>query len=200
MEGTQKEKMLTGLPYLASDPQLVAERFEARKLLHRLHQLSPEDAEAKKALFKSLLGKVGTDFHIETPFQCDYGYNIRLGDHFYANFNCTILDCAPVDIGSNVMLAPNVSIFTAGHPIHHEPRNQQWEYAISVRIGDNVWVGGGVIINPGVRIGANTVIGSGSVVTRDIPSDVIAAGNPCRVLKPIRPEDRLYYYKDLKFP
>lgn len=133
------------------------------------------------------------------PFHCDYGKNIEVGENFFANYNCIILDVAKVTIGKNVMFAPNVSIYTAGHPIHPDSRNSGYEYGIPVTIGDNVWIGGSVVINPGVTIGNNVVIGSGSVVTKDIPDNVIAVGNPCRVIREITEEDRKYYYKDRTF-
>lgn len=125
--------------------------------------------------------------------------NIEVGENFYANFNCVILDVGKVKIGTNVMFAPNVSIYTAGHPIHPESRNSGYEYGIGITIGDNVWVGGSVVINPGVHIGNNVVIGSGSVVTKDIPDNVIAVGNPCRIIREITEDDRKYYFKDREF-
>lgn len=137
--------------------------------------------------------------HIETPFRCDYGSNITVGNNFYANFNCTILDVGKVVIGENVMFAPNVSLYTAGHPIHPDSRNSGYEYGIAITIGNNVWIGGNVIVNPGVTIGNNVVIGAGSVVTKDIPDNVIAVGSPCRIVREITEEDRKYYYKDREF-
>ena len=136
-------------------------------------------------------------FYVEPPFRCDYGYNIEIGDHFYANFNLTILDCAKVSIGNNVFIGPNVSLFTAGHPIHAHLRDQNYEWAREINIGNSVWLGGNVVINPGVSIGNNVVIGSGSVVTRDIPDDVFASGNPCRVIRQLTDDDKNYYYKKL---
>lgn len=137
--------------------------------------------------------------HIETPFRCDYGSNITVGNNFYANFNCTILDVGKVVIGENVMFAPNVSLYTAGHPIHPDSRNSGYEYGIAITIGNNVWISGNVIVNPGVTIGNNVVIGAGSVVTKDIPDNVIAVGSPCRIVREITEEDRKYYYKDREF-
>ena len=136
---------------------------------------------------------------METPFHCDYGYNIEAGNNFYANYNLTILDVGKVVIGENVMVAPNVSIYTAGHPIHPDSRNSGYEYGIGVTIGNNVWIGGNTVINPGVHIGDNVVVGSGSVVTKDIPANAIAAGNPCKVLRFITDADRKYYFKDREF-
>lgn len=139
------------------------------------------------------MGSIGENFKIQTPFYCDYGNNIYVGDNFFANFDCLILDVAEVHIGDNVMFAPRVNIFTAGHPIDAEVRNTNLEFGMTVTIGDNVWVGGNVTINPGVNIGDNVVIGSGSVVTRDIPSDTVAVGNPCRVIRAITDADKKYW-------
>ncbi len=136
---------------------------------------------------------------IEGPFYCDYGYNIEVGENFFANYNFTVLDVVRVKIGDYAMIAPNVAIYTAGHPLHPVARNSGYEYGSPVSIGDNVWIGGNVVINPGVRVGRNVVIGSGSVVTRDIPDNMLAAGNPCRVLRPITEADRCRYFKDRLF-
>jgi len=136
-------------------------------------------------LIRRILGKAGGNIHIEAPFRCDYGWNIEVGNNFYANYNCIILDVGKVVIGDNVMFAPNVSILTAGHPIHPTPRNSGYEYGIPITIGDNVWIGGNVVVNPGVTIGNNTVIGSGSIVTKNIPDNVVAVGNPCQVVRQI---------------
>ncbi len=191
--------MLAGLPYLAFGEELFNERQFAKDLLFSYNNLHPSDVVERDALLGKLLGKVGKPFFIEPPFRCDYGYNIFLGDNFYANYNCTILDCAAVTVGDNVMFAPNVSLFTAGHPIHAEPRNSGYEYAFPITIGDNVWIGGNAVINPGITIGANTVIGAGSVVTKDIPANVVAAGNPCRVIREIYDADKAYYFKQRRF-
>ncbi len=190
--------MLEGKAYKAFGEELFKERQYAKQLVFELNALQPGELEKRNAIIRKLFGKTGDKFFIEPPFRCDYGYNIEAGENFYANYNCTILDCARVRIGDNVLIAPNVSIYTAGHPIHHELRNQEYEYAFPVSIGNNVWIGGNAVINPGVTIGDNTVIGSGSVVVKDIPGDVIAAGNPCKVLRKITEEDKLYYYKNLK--
>ena len=147
---------------------------------------------------KELLGKSEGAF-INPPFYCDYGSHIEAGKNFFANYNCTIIDVAKVKIGDNCQFAPNVSIYTAGHPIHPAARNSMYEYGIGVTIGDNVWIGGNTVIMPGVHIGSNTVIGAGSVVTKDIPDWVVAAGNPYRVIKQITEEDKKYYYKDREF-
>ncbi|MDO7873529.1 sugar O-acetyltransferase [Hymenobacter sp. ASUV-10] len=187
---TAKQQMLAGDMYQANDPQLVAERLAAKELVFELNALHPRATDQKETLLRQLLGATGSRFHIETPFRCDYGYNIRVGENFYANYNCTILDCAPVTIGDNVLLAPNVSLFTAGHALHPVPRAQEWEFARPITIGNNVWLGGNVVVTPGVRIGDNSIIGAGSVVTRDVPANVVAVGNPCRVLREITAADR----------
>lgn len=191
--------MLLGKPYLAFVEMLIEERQKARQLTHQINQLDPTEISERNRLFTQLLGSTGQNFHFEMPFRCDYGYNIEIGENFFANYNCTILDCAKVTIGNNVLFAPNVSLYTAGHPIDAEKRNAGWEYAFPISIGNDVWIGGNVTINPGITVGNNVVIGSGSVVTRDIPDNVIAAGNPCRVIRPITAEDNLYYFKSLRF-
>lgn len=195
---SEKEKMLAGKPYKANDEELTEERQHAKILTFEYNSLPPVRTEQGGKILKKLLGKTGNLFHIEAPFRCDYGYNIIIGENFYSNYNLTILDCAAVEIGDNVMIAPNVSLFTAGHPVHFEPRNQLLEYAFPIKIGNNVWIGGNTVINPGVTIGDNSVIGAGSVVTKDIPANVIAVGNPCKVLREITDEDKSYYFRKLK--
>lgn len=190
--------MINGKAYRAFEKQLINERQWAKEKVYDFNNLKPTAIRQRNAIIKELFGKVHGRFFIEPPFRCDYGYNIEIGDNFYTNYNLIILDCAKVTIGANVLIAPNVGIYTAGHPLHHELRNQEYEYAFPITIGDNVWIGGHVVINPGVTIGDNSVIASGSVVTRDIPSNVVAAGNPCRVLKEITDEEKNYYYKRMK--
>lgn len=143
--------------------------------------------------------KTGESVYIEAPFHCDYRWNIEVGENFFANYNLTILDVGKVKIGKNALLAPNVSIYTAGHPIHPDSRNSGYEYGIPITIGDNVWIGGNAVIMPGVTIGNNVVIAGGSVVTKDIPDWCVAAGNPCKVIRKITEEDRKYYYKNREF-
>ncbi len=186
------------LPYI-SDDSVMEEQRKSRKLLQEFNFMDRSDFEKIGELTGKILGKAGEGAFINPPFFCDYGTNIEVGDHFFANYNCTILDVAKVKIGDNVLFAPNVSIYTAGHPIHPDTRNTAYEYGIHVTIGDNVWVGGNVVISPGVTIGNNVVIGAGSVVTKDIPDNVVAAGNPCRVLKQITEDDRRYYFRDRQF-
>lgn len=159
--------------------RLPQQRLEAKRKLYVFNNAHPEDQEASMALLRDLLGQAGDNLWVEPIFRCDYGSNISVGDNFYANYNLTILDIAPVTIGNNVMIAPNVSIFTAGHPIHPQARNSGYEYGRPITIGNNVWIGGGAILLPGVTIGDNAVIAAGSVVGRDVPAGVVAAGNPC---------------------
>lgn len=187
---TEKEKMIAGELYQAMGKELMEERQYAKDQLFQYNNLAPSKIKARNQLLKKLFGKTTSRFFIEPPFRCDYGYNIFLGDNFYANYNLIILDCAQVTIGDNVMIGPNVSLFTAGHPVHPEPRIAGWEFAKPITIGDNVWIGGHTVVNPGVTIGKNTVIGSGSVVTKDIPENVVAAGNPCRVIREITDSDK----------
>lgn len=142
---------------------------------------------------------MGDNCNITPPFNCDYGCNITIGKNFYSNFNLTVLDVAEVIIGDNVMFGPNVGIYTAGHPIHYDMRNKGYEYGIRIEIGNSVWFGGNVVVNPGIRIGNNVVVGSGSVITKDIPDNVIVAGNPARIIREITEEDKKYYFKNRKF-
>ena len=160
--------------------------------------LTFNEINMRSRLIRKLIHTSG-NFWIKPPFYCDYGFHIEVGKNFFANYNCTIIDVAKVKIGDNCQFAPNVSIYTAGHPIHPESRNTMYEYGIEVTIGDNVWIGGNTVIVPGVHIGSNTVIGAGSVVTKDIPDWVVAAGNPCKVIRKITEEDRKFYYKDREF-
>ena len=195
----QKERMLANLPYKAWLDGLREERIENKKRIYKYNQLEPGNDGERDRLIKEILGKTGERLSIEAPFHCDYGYNIEVGEDFFANYNFTVLDVGKVKIGDNAQIAPNVSIYTAGHPIHPDSRNSGYEYGIDITIGDNVWIGGNTCIMPGVTIGNNVVIGAGSVVTKDIPDNVIAVGNPCRVIREITEEDREYYYRDRKF-
>ncbi|WP_277408447.1 sugar O-acetyltransferase [Lacrimispora xylanisolvens] len=195
----QRERMLAGLPYKAWLDGLGEERFACKQKIYDFNNLSPNLNESATLMLKDILGKTGENICIEAPFHCDYGWNIEVGENFFANYNLTILDVAKVTIGKNVQIAPNVSIYTAGHPIHPDTRNTGYEYGIPITIGDNVWIGGNVVILPGVKIGDNVVIGAGSVVTKDIPDHVIAMGNPCKIVREITEEDRTYYYKNNKF-
>lgn len=177
-----------------------SERKRRSALLKKLNY-ECDSKEERELVVRELFGGVGKNLMNVTPlFYCDYGYNIYVGDNFYSNYNLTILDCAKVTIGNNVFIAPNVGIYAVGHPIDCVMRRCGYEYCAPVTIGNDVWIGGHVVINPGVTIGDNVVIGSGSVVTHDIESGVVAAGNPCRVLRKIDERDKLYYFKDKKFP
>lgn len=177
-----------------SDEEVFEEQKKARVLTQKLNTVDRSDFSAIAEIVKDLFGKSENAF-VNPPFYCDYGSHIEVGKNFFANYNCTILDVAKVIIGDNCQLAPNVSIYTAGHPIHPETRNSGYEYGIKVTIGDNVWIGGNTVICPGVHIGDNVVIGAGSVVTKDIPDMVIAAGNPCKVIREIAEDDRRTYFK-----
>lgn len=186
---TEKEKMAAGLLYDANyDRELMEARTRCKDICHEFNGLYPSEEEKQKGLLKGLLGKTGEEFRVTAPFWCDYGFNIELGENFYVNHNCVILDCAKVTFGDNVFVGPDCGFYTAGHPIDVKQRNQGLEYARPIHVGDNVWIGGGVRVLPGVSIGEGAVIGSGSVVTKDIPPRVIAAGNPCRVIREIKEE------------
>ena len=190
---TEKERMLSGLPYCDLDPELLHDKARSRQLTRLFNSTTEEQLDYRTELLKQLFGSVGEHICIEPPFRCDYGCNTYIGEGFYANFDCIILDVAPVHIGNNVLFGPRTCIFTPWHPINAEIRNKRIEGGRAVTIGDNVWIGGNVTINPGVTIGSNVVIGSGSVVTRDIPDNVVAVGNPCRVMRPITDEDKRYW-------
>ncbi len=195
----QRERMLAGLPYKAWLDGLEEERFACKQKIYDFNQLSPKLNESVPEMLKKIIGKTGENIWIEAPFHCDYGWNIEVGENFFANYNLTILDVAKVTIGKNVQIAPNVSIYTAGHPIHPDTRNTGYEYGIPITIGDNVWIGGNAVILPGVTIGNNVVIGAGSVVSKDIPDNKIAMGNPCKIVREITEEDRIYYFKKNEF-
>lgn len=187
---TEKEKMLLGMYYKASDKDLTEERNTARSLAAEYNSTAPSELERREDILKKLFKKCGRNIYIEPPFYCDYGSNIALGDNVYINFDCIILDVCNVSIGNNVFFAPRVSIFAAAHPIDADIRNSLLEFGNPVNIGNSVWIGGNTVINPGVSIGDGSIIGSGSVVTKDIPPNVIACGNPCRVIRQISDEDK----------
>lgn len=184
------DKAARGLLYDANyDPAVLEKRMAAKRILYRLNRLSPDEQEERADLIRGLVGRIGSNFVIEGPLHCDYGFNVEIGENFYANVNLIILDGAKVTIGDNVFIAPNVGIYTAGHPLDAERRNACLEYALPVTIGNNVWIGGGVSIMPGVTIGDGAVIGGGAVITKDVPANVVAAGNPARVIRPITQDD-----------
>jgi len=182
---SQRERMLAGEAYLASDPELQQLSRRARRLQERYNRTSIDDAEERRALLSDLLGSVGDGVELRPPFFCDYGSHIRIGARTFVNFNLVALDVAAITIGEDVQIGPNVQLLTPIHPIEPEPRRAKIEAGKPITIGDNVWLGGGVIVCPGVRIGENTVVGAGAVVTRDLPASVVAVGNPARVIRSI---------------
>lgn len=186
-----KTKMLNQEYYISWDEELVKEREALKDLLFELNSTRPSKRQERTEIFNRLLGSVGTNPWIESPFSCDYGYNISVGDNFYANTNCTILDCAKVTIGNNVLIGPNFSLYTPNHAVDADERKAGYEYALPITIGDNVWISGSVTIIPGVTIGNNVIIGAGSVVTKDIPDNVVAVGVPCRVIRSITDKDKV---------
>ena len=175
--------MLAGELYSAYDAELVALRNRARQITRAYNQTVETERDVRRTLLNRLLGQMPPKIEIEPPFRCDYGTNIFLGDNFYANFGVVMLDCAEIRIGDNALLAPNVQLYAAHHPLDTATRLSGLELASPITIGNNVWIGGGAIVLPGVTIGDNVTIGAGSVVTRDIPSNVVAVGNPCRVIR-----------------
>lgn len=202
---TEKERMLAGELYSAFDEELRNDYIRAKKLLSEYNVTAEDERPARNKIIKELFGGTGDRFSIKPPFICDYGCNIFIGNNFFCNYNCIILDVCKVTIGSNVLIGPRVSLYTAGHPIDSGVRISGLENGKPITIEDNVWIGGDTVINPGVTVGKNTVIGSGSVVTKDIPENVIAAGNPCRVIRQITQEDKEYwenlrdrYYKSME--
>lgn len=180
---SEKEKMLAGEWYQASDPELAQERLNARKLLYKINSSDPEKTEERVNLLRQLFGKAGKNLWIETPFQCDYGYNISVGDDCFFNFNRVVLDVTPVIMGDRVFVAPNVQFYAATHPIEAKPRGEFWEFGKPITIGSDVWIGGSAIICPGVCIGDREIIGAGSVVTKSFPDDVVIGGNPAKIIR-----------------
>ncbi len=181
---SEKEKMLAGALYDPLDAGLSEDRLRTRLLIKQFNDTSEDDHTRRSDLLKALVPHAGEGLWLQPPFYCDYGYNIILGEKVFFNFNCVVLDVTYVRIGSRTLFGPNVQIYTATHPMDHSERASGLEYAKPVTIGEDVWVGGSAIICPGITVGDRTVIGAGSVVTRDIPSDVFAAGNPCKVIRP----------------
>lgn len=190
---SEKEKMLSGDLYIAHDPELRKDFTKAKRAVRQFNQTTEEEIDLRRDILHKLLKKSGQDIYIEPPFYTDYGCNTEIGDKFYGNYELIILDIANVKIGNNVMFGPRVGLYTAGHPIDAVIRNEAFEYGKPITIGNDVWIGGNVVINPGVTIGNNVVIGSGSIVTKDIPDGVIAVGNPCRVLRKINSDDQKYW-------
>lgn len=189
---TEKEKGKNGLLYNPNyDEELTKERNMAKQKCYQYNQIPPIELEKRRNCMKNILGETGREFLIEQPFYCDYGYHIQVGENFYANHHLIILDAANVTFGNNVFIAPNCGFYTAGHPIHIKQRNEGLEYAKEIKVGNNVWIGGNVVVLPGVTIGDNVTIGAGSVVTKDIPSNVIAYGNPCKVRRSLTKEEQM---------
>ena len=194
---TNKELMLMGELYKLNDDKELNEDFmRARRLTRLFNSMTEEQMEERKEIIKELFKSTGENVHVEQTFHCDYGCHISVGENFYANYDCIMVDVCEIIIGDNVLLAPRVGIYTAGHPIDAAVRNEGLEFGKPVIIGDNVWIGGNAVINPGVTIGSGVVIGSGSVVTKEIPDHVVAVGNPCRVLRKINEEDKIYWEKE----
>lgn len=187
---TEWERMVAGKIYFPGDTALLEARQRARVLCRQYNDALPEEDELRDEILHRLLGSVGKDCWIEPTLRCDYGCNITVGDTFYANYDCVFLDAAPITIGNNVLVAPRVCFYTAGHPIVPSVRNTGLEFAAPITVEDDVWIGGNVTVLPGVTIGRGTIVAAGSVVTKDLPSGVIAAGNPCRVLRAITDADR----------
>jgi len=185
---TEKEKMLAGELYDPLDAELSAERLNARLLLAALNETREDETAERSSLLRELLPNAGEGLWLQPPFYCDYGYNIKLGEKVFFNFNCVVLDVTFVTIGSRTLFGPNVQVYTATHPMNHKERAAGLEFAKPITIGEDVWIGGSVVICPGVTIGDRSVIGAGSVVTKDIPADVFAAGNPCRVIRSLAQE------------
>ena len=192
---TSKERRERGLLFIPNEKDW-DEMKKARKLTQKLNSMDRCDLQGINLLVRELLGQADESTFLNPPFYCDYGSNIFVGKNCFINYNCTILDNGRVTLGENCLLAPNVSIYTAGHPLHPEWRTPGYEYGIEVTIGNNVWIGGNTVILPGVHIGDNVVVGAGSVVTKDIPDWSFAAGNPCRVIRAITEEDKRYYFKN----
>lgn len=187
---SEKEKAAKGMLYDANyNEQLITERTACKALCYKYNHTTPEQTEERNNIIRKLFGKTGNSFCIEPMFTCDYGYNIEIGENFYMNVNCVILDGAKVTFGNNVFIAPGCGFYTAGHPQNVKQRNAGLEYAYPIKIGNNVWIGAQASILPGVTIGDNCVIGAGSVVTKDIPANTVAAGNPCRVIRDLSPEE-----------
>lgn len=198
---TEKEKMHSGDIYQPGDPSIMAEQLVYVDKMMEYNATPHSQSGKREALLKELFAEVGENCYVETPFYANWGgHHVHLGKNVYANFNLTLVDDTHIYIGDYTMLGPNVTLATAGHPIDPDLRRQGLQYNMPVRIGKNCWLGAGVIVMPGVTIGDHTVIGAGSVVTKDIPSGVVAVGNPCRVLRKVGQHDREYYYKDRKIP
>ena len=193
-----RERMKDGRLYFCTDEEIASEQLKCLDLLYDYNQTRPTEQPKRRELLKVLLAEVGENCYIEPPLHANWGRNTHLGSNVYANFNLTLVDDTDIYVGDSVMFGPNVTVATAGHPIDPELRRKVAQFNIPVRIGNNVWIGAGAVILPGITIGDDSVIGAGSIVTKDIPAGVVAVGNPCRVLRPISDRDREFYYKDRK--
>ena len=191
-----KERMQTGKLYFPTEEDLLSEQAEWMELLYDFNSTRPSEGKKRAELLEKLLGGVGKNCYVEPPLHANWGCNTYMGDDVYANFNLTLVDDVKITIGSHVMFGPNVTVATAGHPVEPNLHSRQAQYNLPVNIGDNVWIGAGSVILPCVTVGDNTVIGAGSIVTKDIPANVVAYGNPCRVVREIRERDRKIYYRD----
>lgn len=192
--------MRRGELYFPMDESIAREQCRCNEVLYDFNATRPSETERRRDILRQLLAEVGENCYVEPPLHANWGCHTHFGSNVYANFNLTLVDDTDIFVGNNVMFGPNVTIATAGHPIDPELRRQGLQFNIPVRIGNNVWIGAGAIVLPGITIGDDTVIGAGSVVTRDLPAGVVAVGNPCRVLRPIGERDRLYYYRDRRVP
>lgn len=199
MADNQLQNMVSGRLYHQTE-DLLQIRFKARDLLYEYNHCRPRDMGKRTRIIRQLFAATGEKFFVEIPFHCDYGFNIEIGEDFFCNNNCTLLDCNKIIIGDHVLFAPNVGIYTAGHCIDPELRLNKQEFSAPVKIGNNVWIGANASVLPGVTIGDDVVIGAGSVVTNDIPDRCVAVGNPCRVIRPVNEHDKKYYFKDKKVP
>ncbi len=194
---TEKQRMEEGFLFLSTDTAILTEYKKAKILVGEFNSTNENESARRCRILKELFKKIGSECQIEPPFHCDYGCNTSIGDNFHAGYDCLIIDVSPVTIGNNVFLGPRVGIYTAAYPIDADVRNKGYAYGKPVSIGNNVWIGANSVINPGVTIGDNVVIGSGTIVTKNIPDNVVVAGNPCRILRPITDEDRSYWQDQL---
>jgi len=196
---TEREKIHARTLYLPEDPEIMREQLGYLEDLYDFNATRPHELEKREALLKKMFAEIGKDCYIEPPLYCNWGgHHVHFGDHVYANFHLTLVDDTHIYVGSNTLFAPNVTVATAGHPIDPALRSEAYQYNMPVHIGENCWIGAGALILPGVTIGDNTVIGAGSVVTRDIPANVVAVGNPCRVIRPIGEHDKQFFWRDRK--
>lgn len=195
---TAKERMQSGKLYFCTDEEIANEQTQCLEILYDYNHTRPSESQKREQILKKLLAEIGENCYIEPPLHANWGKYTHLGSNVYANFNLTLVDDTDIFVGDNVMIGPNVVIATAGHPVNPALRLQAAQFNISVHIGNNVWIGAGAIVLPGVHIGDNSVIGAGSIVTKDIPANVVAVGNPCRVLREINERDQTFYYRDLE--